>query len=94
MDYILFIVLGVFYVVKLLDLLFEFQGCLFICVELCVLIEVDFVRILIEIDNVLICQYMVLMGIEEVVVEFIDDGIFVFVVIVVEVNRLVENIGV
>lgn len=37
---------------------------------------------------------MVLMGIEEVVVEFIDDGIFVFVVIVVEVNRLVENIGV
>lgn len=53
-DYILFIVSGVFYIVKFSDLLFELQGCLLIWVELCVLIEEDFICILIEMDNVLI----------------------------------------
>jgi ATP-dependent HslUV protease ATP-binding subunit HslU len=62
-------------------------------VELRALTEADFVRILTETDNALTRQYTALMGTEEVVVEFTDDGISALAAIAAEVNRSVENIG-
>ena len=92
-DHILFIASGAFHVAKPSDLLPELQGRLPIRVELRALTEADFVRILTETDNALTRQYTALMGTEEVVVEFTDDGISALAAIAAEVNRSVENIG-
>lgn len=94
MDYILFIVFGVFQVVKLFDLILELQGCLLICVEFQVLIISDFECILIELNVFVIVQYKVLMVIEGVNIEFIDFGIKCIVEVVWQVNEIIENIGV
>lgn len=93
-DYILFIVFGVFQVVSLFDLILELQGCLLICVELKVLIIYDFECILIELNVFIIVQYKVLMVIEGVNIEFIEDGIKCIVQVVWQVNEIIENIGV
>ena len=71
----------------------ELQGRLPIRVELRALTEEDFVRILTETDNALTRQYTALMGTEEVVVEFTDDGIAALARIAADVNQTVENIG-
>ena len=55
--------------------------------------EEDFVRILTETDNALTRQYTALMGTEEVVVSFTEDGIAALAKIAAEVNQSVENIG-
>ena len=92
-DHILFIASGAFHIAKPSDLLPELQGRLPIRVELRALTEDDFVRILTETDNALTRQYTALMGTEEVVVEFTEDGIAALARIAAEVNRTVENIG-
>ena len=92
-DHILFIASGAFHIAKPSDLLPELQGRLPIRVELRALTEEDFVRILTETDNALTRQYTALMGTEEVVVTFTDDGIAALAKIAAEVNRSVENIG-
>ena len=92
-DHILFIASGAFHIAKPSDLLPELQGRLPIRVELRALTEEDFVRILTETDNALTRQYTALMGTEEVVVSFTDDGIAALARIAAEVNRSVENIG-
>lgn len=92
-DHILFIASGAFHIAKPSDLLPELQGRLPIRVELRALTEEDFVRILTETDNALTRQYTALMGTEEVVVSFTDDGIAALAKIAAEVNQSVENIG-
>lgn len=93
-DYIFFIGVGVFYLSKFLDMILEFQGCFFICVEFDVLIEFDLVCILIELWSLLICQYIDLMSIEGVCLIFEQDVIEELVWFVVQVNFYQENIGV
>ena len=92
-DHILFIASGAFHVAKPSDLLPELQGRLPIRVELRVLTEDDFVRILTETDNALTLQYSALMKTEEVTVTFAKDGIKALAKIAAEVNESVENIG-
>ncbi|GAA6200686.1 ATP-dependent protease ATPase subunit HslU [Aquicoccus sp. SU-CL01552] len=92
-DHILFIASGAFHIAKPSDLLPELQGRLPIRVELRALTESDFVRILTETDNALTRQYTALMGTEEVVVDFTEDGIAALAKIAAEVNQSVENIG-
>jgi ATP-dependent HslUV protease ATP-binding subunit HslU len=92
-DHILFIASGAFHIAKPSDLLPELQGRLPIRVELRALTEKDFVRILTETDNALTRQYTALMGTEEVVVSFTEDGIAALAKIAAEVNQSVENIG-
>ncbi len=92
-DHILFIASGAFHIAKPSDLLPELQGRLPIRVELRALTEEDFVRILTETDNALTRQYTALMGTEEVIVSFTDDGIAALAKIAAEVNQSVENIG-
>ncbi|MBO9476165.1 ATP-dependent protease ATPase subunit HslU [Shimia sp. R11_0] len=92
-DHILFIASGAFHIAKPSDLLPELQGRLPIRVELRALTEEDFVRILTETDNALTRQYTALMGTEEVVVSFTDDGISALAKIAADVNQSVENIG-
>ncbi|WP_422048504.1 ATP-dependent protease ATPase subunit HslU [Shimia sp.] len=92
-DHILFIASGAFHIAKPSDLLPELQGRLPIRVELRALTEEDFVRILTETDNALTRQYTALMGTEEVIVTFTDDGIAALAKIAAEVNQSVENIG-
>ncbi len=92
-DHILFIASGAFHIAKPSDLLPELQGRLPIRVELHALTEEDFVRILTETDNALTRQYTALMGTEEVVVSFTEDGIAALAKIAAEVNQSVENIG-
>ena len=92
-DHILFIASGAFHIAKPSDLLPELQGRLPIRVNLRALTEEDFVRILTETDNALTRQYAALMGTEEVVVDFTEDGIAALARIAAEVNESVENIG-
>ncbi|MDD9921161.1 MAG: AAA family ATPase, partial [Boseongicola sp.] len=92
-DHILFIASGAFHIAKPSDLLPELQGRLPIRVNLRALTEEDFVRILTETDNALTRQYTALMGTEEVVVSFTEDGIAALAHIAAEVNQSVENIG-
>jgi ATP-dependent HslUV protease ATP-binding subunit HslU len=92
-DHILFIASGAFHIAKPSDLLPELQGRLPIRVELRALTEEDFVRILTETDNALTRQYTALMGTEEVVVSFTENGIAALAKIAAEVNQSVENIG-
>lgn len=93
-DYILFIAVGVFYVVKVFDLILEFQGRFLVVVELNFLIEEDFKKIFIQLKNVIIKQYIEFMKIEGVNIIFIDDVIEVIVKVVVKINEQSENIGV
>ncbi len=92
-DHILFIASGAFHIAKPSDLLPELQGRLPIRVELRALTEDDFMRILTETDNALTRQYTALMGTENVIVSFTDDGIKALAHIAAEVNESVENIG-
>ncbi|WP_420857839.1 ATP-dependent protease ATPase subunit HslU [Marivivens marinus] len=92
-DHVLFIASGAFHVAKPSDLLPELQGRLPIRVELRALTEDDFVRILTETDNALTRQYTALMGTEDVLVAFTEDGIKALAHIAAEVNESVENIG-
>ncbi len=92
-DHILFIASGAFHIAKPSDLLPELQGRLPIRVNLRALTEEDFVRILTETDNALTRQYTALMGTEDVIVSFTDDGIAALARIAADVNQTVENIG-
>lgn len=79
---------------KLLDFILEFQGCFLICVELFVFKVGDFKCIFIELNVLLIYQYIVLMKIEGVDISFDDFGIQCIVEVVWQVNECIENIGV
>ncbi len=92
-DHILFIASGAFHVAKPADLLPELQGRLPIRVELTALNRDDFVRILTEPESSLIKQYIALMNVENVTLEFTDDAIDALATLAAEINSTVENIG-
>ncbi len=92
-DHILFIASGAFHVAKPADLLPELQGRLPIRVELTALNRDDFVRILTEPESSLIKQYIALMNVENVTLEFTDDAINALATLAAEINSTVENIG-
>lgn len=92
-QHILFIASGAFHMSKPSDLLPELQGRLPIRVELSPLGHEDMVRILKEPEANLPKQYMALMGVEEVTLEFTNDAIDKIAEIAININRDVENIG-
>ncbi|AAV88871.1 heat shock protein ATPase subunit HslU [Zymomonas mobilis subsp. mobilis ZM4 = ATCC 31821] len=92
-DHVLFIASGAFHVAKPSDLLPELQGRLPIRVELSALTEDDFIRILSSTRASLVEQYRALIGTENVVLHFEEDGIRQLAHIAAEVNSEVENIG-
>lgn len=92
-DHILFIASGAFHTAKPSDLIPEMQGRFPIRVELNSLNESDFVKILTLPQNALIKQYAALLEIENVTVEFTEDGIMEIAKTAAKVNEDVENIG-
>jgi ATP-dependent HslUV protease ATP-binding subunit HslU len=92
-DHILFIASGAFHVAKPSDLLPELQGRFPIRVQLKPLTEADLVSILTEPESSLIKQYMALIGVENVKLNFTEDGIKQIAKIAHKVNGEVENIG-
>ncbi|HGJ65760.1 TPA: ATP-dependent protease ATPase subunit HslU [bacterium] len=92
-DHILFIAAGAFHSAKPSDLIPELQGRFPIRVELNSLTEDDFVKILTLPQNALIKQYTALLEIENVKVEFTQDGIEEIARMAAKVNEEVENIG-
>ncbi|MFT5110884.1 MAG: ATP-dependent HslUV protease ATP-binding subunit HslU [Parasphingorhabdus sp.] len=92
-DHVLFIASGAFQLCKPSDLIPELQGRLPIRVELEALGVDDFVRILQEPDASLTEQYAALMDIEEVSLEFSDDGLRRIAEVAWQVNETTENIG-
>ncbi len=92
-DYILFIAAGAFHISKVEDLIPELQGRFPIRVELDSLSEEDFVRILTEPDNAVIKQYVALLGVDGVTLEFADDAIKEIARISFYENENSENLG-
>ncbi len=92
-DHILFIASGAFHIAKPSDMLPELQGRLPIRVELNALTQEDLVRILTEPEASLITQYIALMGVEEVTLEFAEDAISEIATLAADINHGVENIG-
>lgn len=92
-DHILFIASGAFHLSKPSDLIPELQGRLPIRVELDALGPAEFKRILTEPDFSLVDQYVALMGVEQVKLNFAPAGIERLAELAFEVNERVENIG-
>lgn len=92
-DHILFIASGAFHATKPADLLPELQGRFPIRVQLKPLSEEDLVRILQEPEASLVKQYVALIGVENVKLNFTDDGIKEIAKVAFRVNGEVENIG-
>ncbi|XRG83237.1 ATP-dependent protease ATPase subunit HslU [Salinisphaera sp. SPP-AMP-43] len=92
-DHILFIASGAFHVAKPSDLIPELQGRLPIRVELDALKAEDFVRILTEPHCSLTEQYIELMNVEGVTIQFTDDGVHRIAEMAFNVNEGTENIG-
>ncbi len=92
-DHILFIGSGAFHIAKPSEMLPELQGRLPIRVELSALTRDDLVRILTEPESSLIKQYIALIGVEDVSLEFTDAAIEEIADLAAEINQGVENIG-
>jgi ATP-dependent HslUV protease ATP-binding subunit HslU len=92
-DHILWIAAGAFHGSRPSDLLPELQGRLPLRVELSSLTEADFRRILTQPENALTRQYRALMGVENVNLEFTEDGIAEIARCAQSMNERVENIG-
>ena len=92
-DHILFIASGAFHVAKPSDLLPELQGRFPIRVQLKPLSEDDLLRILTEPEASLIKQYTALLAVENVILNFSEDGIREMAKIAFKVNGEIENIG-
>ena len=92
-DHILFIASGAFHLSRPSDLIPEMQGRLPIRVELTPLNAGDFARILTEPNVSLTEQYSLLLGTENVALEFEPSAITRIAEIAWQVNESVENIG-
>jgi len=92
-DHILFIAAGAFHMSKPSDLIPELQGRLPIRVRLEALAEKDFVRILKEPKNALTKQYIKLLGVDGVKVEFSEDALDEVARYATLVNEKAGNIG-
>jgi len=92
-DHILFMAAGAFHTTKPSELIPELQGRFPIRVELTNLSKEDFKHILTEPAHALIKQYISLIGIENIKVEFTVDAIERLAEIAFKVNEQTENIG-
>jgi ATP-dependent HslUV protease ATP-binding subunit HslU len=92
-DHVLWITAGAFHSAKPSDLIPELQGRLPLRVELGALSEADFQRILTQPENALTRQYQALLGVEDVRLEFTDDGLREVAHSAYLMNERVENIG-
>jgi ATP-dependent HslUV protease ATP-binding subunit HslU len=92
-DHILFIASGAFHLARPSDLLPELQGRLPIRVELSALTEADLIRILQEPEYSILKQYIALFAVENLKINFTEDGVAKIAQIATEINREVENIG-
>ncbi|MBR3425698.1 MAG: ATP-dependent protease ATPase subunit HslU [Neisseriaceae bacterium] len=92
-DHILFIASGAFHVSKPSDLIPELQGRFPIRVELDNLSVEDFIAILTDTDICLTKQYQALLAIDDIHIQFTDDGIRKIAELAFQVNEKIENIG-
>jgi ATP-dependent HslUV protease ATP-binding subunit HslU len=92
-DHILFIAAGAFTISKPSDLIPELQGRFPLRVELDSLGEEDFLRILTEPKNALTKQYVGLLGVEGIEIEFTQEAVKRLAALAAEVNSRLENIG-
>ena len=92
-DFILFFGSGAFQVAKVQDLIPELQGRFPVMVELDSLTKEDFVRILTEPQNAITGQYSKLLGVDNVKLEFTEDGIRDIAEIAYDLNVTAEDIG-
>jgi len=92
-DHILFIAAGAFHVSKPSDLMPELQGRFPLRVELDSLDEETLYRILTEPNNALIKQYIALMNVEDVKLEFPEDALRSIAYYALKANEKTEDIG-
>lgn len=92
-DHILFVASGAFHASKPSDLLPELQGRFPIRVQLKPLTEEDLLRILSEPESSLIKQYVALIAVEKVRLNFTEEGIKQIAKLAHKVNGEIENIG-
>jgi ATP-dependent HslUV protease ATP-binding subunit HslU len=92
-DHVLWIAAGAFSNNKPSDLIPELQGRLPLRVELASLAPEDYQRILTQPENALTRQYTALLGVEDVTLEFTEDGVSELARYAQEMNDRVENIG-
>ena len=92
-DHILFIAAGAFHSSKPTDLIPELQGRFPIRVEMNLLGEEEFIRILQEPENALIRQYTALLATEGLKIRFTVDAIREIAKLACRVNESTENIG-
>lgn len=92
-DYILFIASGAFHVSKVSDLIPELQGRFPVLVELDSLGVNDFVKILTVPANAITDQYKKLLAVDNIDLQFTDDGIHEIATVAYEQNNTLEDIG-
>ena len=92
-DYILFIASGAFHVSKVSDLIPELQGRFPVLVELDSLGVDDFIKILTEPENAITNQYKKLLAVDNIDLQFTDDGIAEIANVAYDQNNTLEDIG-
>ncbi len=92
-DHMLFIAAGAFHVSKVTDLIPELQGRFPVRVDLKPLAVEDYARILTQPENALIRQYQLLLGVDNVTLEFMDSAIQEIARFAWQANESTENIG-
>lgn len=92
-DYILFIASGAFHVSKVSDLIPELQGRFPVLVELDSLGVADFVKILTVPANAITDQYKKLLAVDNIDLQFTDDGIGEIANVAFDQNNTLEDIG-
>ena len=92
-DHMLFIAAGAFHVSKVTDLIPELQGRFPVRVDLMPLTVEDYARILTQPENALIRQYQLLLGVDNVTLEFDDSAIDEIARFAWQANESSENIG-
>ncbi len=92
-DYILFIASGAFHVSKVSDLIPELQGRFPVLVDLDSLGIDDFVKILTVPANAITDQYKKLLAVDNIDLQFTDDGIREIANVAFDQNNTLEDIG-
>ena len=92
-DHILFIAAGAFTMSSPSDLMPELQGRFPVRVKLKSLTKEDFVKILTQVENNLLEQYIEMLKVDKVILSFTKIGIERIAEVAMEMNDTIENIG-
>ncbi len=92
-DHMLFIAAGAFHVSKVTDLIPELQGRFPVRVDLKPLSAEDYARILTQPENALVRQYQLLLGVDNVTIDFKESAIGEIARYAWQANETSENIG-